>query len=69
MYCNTLYNESDYTIPMQQLEIAHEKLITTDQKVVENTKTTRKKTKDLEKAGLWPYPGGYTDFKILTSIT
>jgi hypothetical protein len=30
---------------MQQLEIAHEKLITTDQKVVENTKTTRKKDK------------------------
>ena len=28
---------------MQQLEIAHEKIITTDQKVVENTKTTRKK--------------------------
>lgn len=38
MYCNTLYNMSDYTIPMQQLNIVHKKVKTNNQ-VVSNEKT------------------------------
>ena len=42
MYCNTSYNESDYTIPMQQLEIEHKKSTTNSNQIV----VDKKKTKD-----------------------
>ena len=42
MYCNTLYNKSDYTIPMQQLTIEHKKSTTNSNQIV----VDKKKTKD-----------------------